>query len=185
VKEELPISYLLNRLGSGPTTILTSYYDGRSNLMACASAKPANPIGGLVMVSVNRGSFTHHLIKNSDEFALNIPTVRLIEEVEKCGTYSGRHVDKVSETSLTLATAKAVRAPLIDECIGHIECKVSGCYPAEQYDVFIARVVRVSGYKEAFGDYCHISDEAFQTLHYVSGGRYLVVNRTINMSRST
>jgi flavin reductase (DIM6/NTAB) family NADH-FMN oxidoreductase RutF len=147
MKKELPVAQLLNVLGSGPTTILTSHFQGRSNLMACASAKPANPSSGLVMVSINRGSLTYQLVMSSNEFALNIPAVTLVDQVEKCGTCSGRDVDKIRETGLTFVAARVIKAPLIEECLGHIECKVSGRFRAQHYDLFLAEVVSMSGYE--------------------------------------
>ena len=47
--------------------------------------------------------------------------------VEICGTKSGRTIDKLAESGLTVGAAKKVKAPIINECALHYECNVV-CY---------------------------------------------------------
>ena len=73
---------------------------------------------------VHPGRYSHKLIEESREFVINIPTADIVEQSFFCGTRSGRKLDKFKETKLTPVPAKYVKAPLIEECVINIECKV-------------------------------------------------------------
>jgi len=47
----------------------------------------------------------------------------LAEAVAFCGTVSGRDHDKFMEKHLALAPGRQVRAPIIQECVMHYECR--------------------------------------------------------------
>ena len=64
----------------------------------------------MVSISVRPERYSHHLIKESGQFAINLPTEQLVRAVDWCGVKSGRDNDKfaackpVSYTHLTLPT---------------------------------------------------------------------------------
>ena len=74
---------------------------------------------------------------------INIPTTDLIEQVEYCGTKSGRDVDKFEETKLTPKPAEYVDAPLIDECPVNIECQVVDKMRPGTYTMFAGKVLAI------------------------------------------
>ncbi len=78
----------------------------------------------LFMIAVHPARHSHRLIEETGDFVVNLPTASLVEQVEYCGTRSGRKFDKFKETKLTPLPAKCVKSPLIDECVINIECKV-------------------------------------------------------------
>ncbi len=53
-----------------------------------------------------------------------IPTVDLLDRVIGIGTCSGTDTDKFARFELTPVRGKVVNAPLIEECVANIECKV-------------------------------------------------------------
>ncbi|MEM4679012.1 MAG: flavin reductase family protein [Candidatus Jordarchaeales archaeon] len=95
----------------------------------------------MVAVSIGFQRESYRMIKESGEFVVNVPPSKLVKEVLFCGTISGRDVDKFSETGLTAAPARRVRAPIIAECIAHLECKVEKTVEAGDHMVFIGRVL--------------------------------------------
>jgi flavin reductase (DIM6/NTAB) family NADH-FMN oxidoreductase RutF len=62
------------------------------------------------------------------------------ETVVGIGTCSGADTDKFKKFGLTPAKAKAVKAPLIAECIANIECRVIDY--VEKHDLFVLEGVR-------------------------------------------
>jgi flavin reductase (DIM6/NTAB) family NADH-FMN oxidoreductase RutF len=78
----------------------------------------------LFMIAVHPARYSHRLIEDTGEFVVNLPTTDLVQQVEYCGTRSGRKFDKFRETKLTPLPAKFVKAPLIEECVINIECRV-------------------------------------------------------------
>ena len=49
----------------------------------------------MVSISVRPERFSHHLIKESGQFAINLPTESLVRAVDWCGVKSGRETRQV------------------------------------------------------------------------------------------
>jgi len=74
------------------------------------------------LVRVSR--YTHQLMENSAEFTINVPPLSLQAAVADCGTRSGRDVDKFAAHGFTALPGQKVQVPIIEQCIGHYECRV-------------------------------------------------------------
>jgi len=75
-----------------------------------------------VLVRVSR--YTHQLLENSGQFTINVPPQSLEVAVADCGTRSGRDVDKFAAHKFTAVPGQKVQVPMIEQCIGHYECRV-------------------------------------------------------------
>ena len=64
----------------------------------------------MVSISVRPERYSHHLIKESGQFAINLPTEQLVRAVDWCGVKSGRDNDKFSACKLHAAPGKALRS---------------------------------------------------------------------------
>jgi len=72
-----------------------------------------------------RGSrYTYQLLEKSGYFTVNVPSRTLKEAVVDCGTRSGRDVDKFAVHGFTAVTGQKIQVPIIEQCIGHYECRV-------------------------------------------------------------
>ena len=54
----------------------------------------------MVSISVRPERYSHHLIQESGQFAINLPTEALVRSVDWCGVKSGRDVDKFAACGL-------------------------------------------------------------------------------------
>lgn len=96
----------------------------------------------VVYVSVRpQGRYSYHLIKESMEYGINIPTVEQARTVDYCGQVSGKDVDKFAATGLTPFAGAHIKTPLIAECPVNLECKVRQIIPLGNHDVFVADVL--------------------------------------------
>ena len=57
----------------------------------------------MLSISVRPERYSHHLIKESGEFVVNLPTESLVRAIDWCGVKSGRDVDKFAAMHLTAA----------------------------------------------------------------------------------
>ena len=123
-------------------------------LVSCGSAGAANLITvgwcgtictqpSMVSISVRPERYSHHLIKESGEFVINLPTESLVRAVDWCGVKSGRDVDKFSAMHLTPSPAAKVGTVLVEESPVNLECKVTQVIPLGSHDLFLAEVVAV------------------------------------------
>ncbi len=97
----------------------------------------------LVYVSIRPTRYSHEIIRQSKEFVLNVPTVKLARAVDFCGVKSGRDTDKFKLAGLTAAPCQKIAAPQIVEAPISLECKVKEVTSFGSHDMFLAEVVAV------------------------------------------
>jgi len=90
----------------------------------------------IVSISIRKATYSHGLIAAAGEFTVNLPTTSLLEKVDRCGTTSGRDVDKFAAYGLTAVPGDEVKAPLIAECPVNLECRVIGFQEIGDHDMF-------------------------------------------------
>jgi len=132
----------------------------------------------MMAISVAPARFTHGLIEGSGEFVLAWPGEDLAEATLFCGTKSGRDVDKFAETGLTPVPGDMVGAPLIEECIANLECRVAGRLTTGDHTIFAGEVLRTWVTDEARRQLCSIDESGgYDFLLEGSGYRFGAVKR--------
>jgi len=114
---------------------------GRPNVLPLAWVMPTSREPPLIAISISPNRHSHALIEESDEFVVNLPTVDIIKETLACGRTSGKTSDKFSENGLTPLPARKVKAPIIKECIAHLECKMHSRFETGDHTIFVGEIV--------------------------------------------
>ena len=142
------------------------------NVMAVAWIVPVSVNPPLLAMSIRPERYSHDLIMETKEFVVNIPTFKLAQKVLLCGRRSGRKHEKFKEASLSPQKAKKVTAPMIKECIAHLECKLKKTISVGDHTLIIGEVVTayaLNGYFEdvydmtKFRPCLHIGKNSFTT----------------------
>ncbi len=95
-----------------------------------------------VGIAVRRDRYSHGIITDAGEYAVNLPSRELLAAVDYCGTISGRDRDKFADTGLNPQPAGELDwTPLIHECPVNLECRVEEVLRLGTHDFFVARVV--------------------------------------------
>lgn len=120
---EISIKKAFTFLEPGPVILVTTKEGDKNNIMTIS--------WHMVMdfaphIAISTGVWNHSFttMMKTKDCVIAIPDADMIEKVIRIGTVSGTEVDKFKEFGLTPLPAKSVKAPLIDECIACIECKV-------------------------------------------------------------
>jgi len=142
MKRNLPFDKFL-QAGPACDVVMATCVDseGRANIITLGMYMPISFKPCLVCVGVSPKRYSHDLIAESGEFVVNAPSIGLEEETHFCGTKSGRDVDKFAETGLTPVPASRVRPPLIEECFGHLECRVVQSHVCGDHTLFVGEVL--------------------------------------------
>jgi flavin reductase (DIM6/NTAB) family NADH-FMN oxidoreductase RutF len=130
---------------------------GQDNIITIAWAGTVCSDPAMVSISVRKERYSHHMIKESGEFVINLVTEELTRACDLCGVKSGRDGDKFALAGLTRAKADKVSAPLIAESPVSLECKVKQVLELGSHDMFIAEVVAVDvdeRYMDEKGKFC-------------------------------
>ena len=173
MKKELPIEQAIHLINHGPLVLVTSTYKDKTDIISVAWQSPVSNSPVLVAVSINQDSLSSEFIERGEEFAINVPSVGLLEKVLFCGAHSGRDIDKFSQSGLTPLKAHAIRSPLIKECIAHIECQLYNRQTVGNHNLFIGGVVSASVDEDKFNGHLKADMEGAKTLHHLGGNLFL------------
>ena len=164
-------------MNHGPVVLITAQAgDNLPNIITVAWITPVSQAPPLIAVSIGAKSYSHMLILKSREFVVNVPPASLVKKVVFCGRVSGRDVDKFQEAGLTPVPASAVTPPLIQECTGHLECRVEQTVQAGDHTLIIGSVVMALAEAGLFEAVWQIDQEGGEGLHHL-GGRSFAVSR--------
>jgi flavin reductase (DIM6/NTAB) family NADH-FMN oxidoreductase RutF len=162
-------------LGGGPVTLLTTAWRGNSNVMPAAFVTPVSIDPPLIAVAVHPARHTHDMIKYSEEFALNIPTRELLHHCQYLGSVSGTELDKLDLTALPTFTARRLQVPLLEGCVGWIECGVEDAYTLGDHTLFVGKVAAASAEQDAFDETWLLADPEERPLHYLGVNFYAIL----------
>lgn len=139
---------------------------GRSNVITIAWTGVVCSDPPMVSISIRPSRYSHGIIKASGEFVLNIPPVEIVRKVDTCGILSGKNVNKFSEAGLTAIPADKVSAPLIDECVVCLECRVTEIVPLGIHDMFLGEILATHVAEESVDEGGGIRMERINPLGY-------------------
>lgn len=98
----------------------------------------------MVSISVRKERYSYEILKETQEFVINLVTKELVFALDYCGVRSGRDVDKFREMHLHELPSQKVHAPGVKESPVNIECRVMEVKPLGSHDLFLAEVVHVT-----------------------------------------
>lgn len=176
-KEILPLSMAARLLEPGPLALLTSRHRSAENVMTQSWMLPLSLDPAVIGVAIHPDRLTHEYVGRSEFFGLNIPTADLLSAVHRCGVESGRDGDKFSRASLMPIDALEIDAPLIEECVAHVECGVIDRMSYGDHDLFVAEVLAVQAEEEAFRERWLVEVDAGQILHHLRADHYAALSR--------
>lgn len=181
-KIDIDLSRATRLLEPGCIALVTAKHRGKQNVMVAAWVTPVSSDPPLVALAVYPARHTHDLIEKSGAFALNIPPRPLAETVKKIGDASGEDVDKFLRFKLDAYEGKQVSAPLISECVGHLECGVVDRFQTGNHTLFIGEIVAASAEQSAFdGERWTLADEAVKPLHHLGGNVYALLDEPLTV----
>jgi flavin reductase (DIM6/NTAB) family NADH-FMN oxidoreductase RutF len=181
---ELRRSYRL--LNHGPVVLVSAAAGGKDNLMPVAWNVPLDFEPARVALVLSAEAHTRKLIEESGELAISIPPASMLDAVYEAGHVSGHDVDKWARCGFQRVAGSRVKAPLVDGCLGWLECKVIDRSLAEKFDLFVVEVEAAWVDDAAFKDgEWKFDDDERTTFHHMSAGRFFLTGspRTATGSR--
>ena len=114
----------IQRMREEGLLLVTQGADGKPNVMTIGwgmmGAIWSRPI---FTVLVRPSRYTYSRLEESSDFTVNVLPPELATVASHCGTFSGRDHNKFQEMHLTTVPSREVRAPIIQECLLHYECR--------------------------------------------------------------
>lgn len=162
--------------------------DGRANIITLGEVFNLSlSWPKIVGIAVRKATYSHGLIARSEEYVVNMPTTRILEQVDQCGSVSGRQVDKFAEFGLTPRPATIVTPPLIAECPINVECQVIGMEEVGDHDLFKGQVVAAHVEESALDEEGHVRLDRLDPIcllySFNFGGEYWSLGRKLGDMR--
>jgi flavin reductase (DIM6/NTAB) family NADH-FMN oxidoreductase RutF len=150
---------------------------GKTNIITVAWHAPISKSPALYGISVAPSRYSHELIEKTKEFVVNFVPFELLDKLHLCGKKSGRNINKIDETGLTLIPGEKVKTPIIKECYAHLECKLYKTEVLGDHTFFIGEVVNLLADQDAFTDDL-LNNKKIRPIYYIGGNVYTTVDKT-------
>jgi flavin reductase (DIM6/NTAB) family NADH-FMN oxidoreductase RutF len=173
--ESFPVTNVYRLIEPGPVLLATTFHNGQPNVMTVSfhmMMRQRSP--ALIGCIVGRWDYSRTAFVETGECVLALPGADLLETTAKIGNCSGDHTDKFKEFRLTALPATNVKAPLIEECLANIECKVVDTSLADKYCLFIL---------EAVGAYMNPDRKEQRAFHHCGDGMFVVDGGAVDMQK--
>jgi flavin reductase (DIM6/NTAB) family NADH-FMN oxidoreductase RutF len=128
-----------NVLSPLPIVLLGTLIDGKPNYCVIGYISPFD-FGNHVFFSLYKKRYTRVGIQENKTFSVNVPSEAIVNEVNICGSKSGRDFDK--STLFETFYGELETAPMIRECPLNMECRVTDVLDYDPNEGIIGKVVK-------------------------------------------
>lgn len=156
----------------GPVVLVTTH-DGKSNNVMTISWTMVVDFTPVIAITTGEWNHSYAALRRRRECVIAIPTVDMLDTVVGIGTCSGRDTDKFAQFGLTATPGRLVEAPLIEECLANIECKVVEVVARHHIVVL-----------EGVAAYANPARKEKRTIHAVGDGTFVVDGRRLDRRRA-
>ncbi len=130
----------MNVLYPTPTVLVGAVVDGKPNFLTIAHigiVNHAKPY--LISMSLGKAHYTNAGIKENEAFSVNLPSENLVVKTDYVGMVSGKKTDKSGVFEIFYG--ELAKAPMIEDCLLNMECKLYDVYDTPTHDLFIGEIV--------------------------------------------
>jgi len=168
VMKIMQINKAFTLIEPGPVVLITTNNGEKNNIMTISWTMVVD-FTPIFAITTGPWNYSYTALSESRECVIAIPTVNLIDQVVGVGTCSGTDTDKFEKFGLTPVKGKYVGAPLIEECLANIECKVIDI--VKQHNIIVL---------EGVAAYFDSSRKEKRTVHAVGDGTFIVDGRRLD-----
>ena len=126
-----------------PPCLITCGPPDKANIITLAWVGTLCSEPPIIGISIRPSRYSHKLVQEAGEFAVNVPTAEMVGVVDWCGTVSGHAEDKFKAMGLTAVPTQVIHTAVIKECPLTIECRVTQTLNLGTHDLFLGTVVAV------------------------------------------
>jgi flavin reductase (DIM6/NTAB) family NADH-FMN oxidoreductase RutF len=142
----------VERLYPMPCALVVGGTLADANIMAVSRTNVVSSTPPTLVAGIRSTRRTLESIRDTQDFSVNIPGTALAAEVDLCGIETGRTIDKLEATGLTLASAALISAPIIEECRYNLECRVTREVAVGEYVSLFGEIVEAHAASDVLGD---------------------------------
>ena len=168
-----PVDKVYQLIEPGPIVLVTTFHRGKPNVMTMGFHMMIQHDPALIGAVIGPWDFSYQAIKSTRECVIAVPGSDLARKVVDIGNCSGEEVDKFKKFRLSTRQADIVKAPLIEQCIANIECRVVDTRMVRRYNLFVLEAVKA---------WTNPKRNERRTMHHQGNGTFRIDGRAIDLS---
>ena len=123
--------------------ISTKKDDGTTNLMALSWWTYVSNDPAMIAISLSNRGYSGQCIKHNGEFGLSIVGENIRDAAFKCGSCSGRDIDKANEFGIPLFDADLISPKLVSGSRLCFECRISQMLIVSDHTFYVGEVAKI------------------------------------------
>ena len=123
---------------------------GQPNVLAVAWHTPLSHVPPMLGISIGGTRYSHNLIQDTGDFAVNIMGVSMLNAVKICGELTGELDDKFSIAEMETKLARKISVPVLCDALGVLECRLENQVKTGDHTFFIGRVLYAEAHSGCF-----------------------------------
>ena len=168
MKNEIKLDLATRLVNHSPVVLVSSMKGLRSNITPVAWHMPISKKPPMIALEIGKSHFIYECIVETGDFVVNIPSKHYVEEIVKCGSCSGRDVDKFKLCNFTEEDPKVVKSPRIKESMAVLECElIKDDHLMEIYNIIVGEVKYAAAEDNVFGQHWLFEDDQSKTIHHL------------------
>ena len=123
-------------------------------------------------ISVRKERYSHHIIRESGEFVINLVGKKQLQAMDFCGVKSGRDMDKFASCGLTPFAVPGFTAPAVAECPIYLACRVTSVQELGSHALFLGKIEQMGVKQELMDETGRIDYSLADLVAYNHGNYY-------------
>ena len=125
----------------------------------------------MTYISLRPERFSYGIIRKTGRFVINLPSRRIVRQLDLCGVKSGRDTDKIAACGFHLQPGEG-NVPLLAEAPLSLECRVSQVLELGSHHLFLAQITAVHADEALIDNDGKLRMDKAQLLAYAHGTYY-------------
>ncbi len=133
-----------------PAVLVGSLVDNKPNFITIAWSGIACSNPPMITIGLRPARYTLKGITEKKVFSVNVPSLKLVKQVDFCGIFSGYKTDKSEVFKVFYGENKNI--PLIEECPVNMECKVVHTKELGTHILIVGEIIETHVSKDCITD---------------------------------
>ncbi|MDG5787971.1 flavin reductase family protein [Evansella sp. AB-P1] len=162
----------------GLVALVTAKNENVQNIMAAGWHSYISFDPAIYGVAVAKERFTHHLIKESNSFAINFVPAEYAHFIEGAGKMTGADGDKLERIGAKWKIGETVPSPILDVAYVAYECEVIDIQSYGDHDWIVGKITKFHKDNSKFGENGLPNFENIQLPLYIGQSKYLIGDKS-------
>ena len=150
-----------------PSALVVSGAGVKANIITIAWVGIVGSNPPAIGISLHKSRYSLSLIRETNEFTVNIPRQVDFKKVDYCGIVSGRKVNKFEKTGFTPIPGCKVHVPIIKECPFNLECKVLSEMEISGWTLVIGEILEANIDRDCCDEHNQVLTDKIDPLVYI------------------